>query len=80
MGVAMAAPADCPAVVVAGEPFVVVAQPRAAPAVVVAPGTQGPPGRNGVDGATLSPDADNQIENRPNGLFVPPLTWQTNDW
>lgn len=35
-------------------------------AVVVA-GTQGPPGR---DGAAISPDPNNRLENRPNGLFV----------
>lgn len=39
-------------------------------AVIIAPGAQGPPGRNGVDGATISPDPDNRLENRPNGLFV----------
>ncbi|RIA22677.1 hypothetical protein DFO61_3367 [Ectopseudomonas oleovorans] len=43
-------------------------------------GEQGPPGRNGVDGATISPDQDNQIQNRPNGLYVPPAEWVGADW
>ena len=47
---------------------------------VVAAGLRGVPGIDGVDGATLSPDPGNQIENRPNGLFVPPLSWQSTDW
>lgn len=72
--------ADAVDVVVAGQPFALVLQPRAAPAVVVAGGRQGPPGRNGVDGATLSPDEGNQIENRPNGLYVAPTSWDENQW
>ncbi len=43
-------------------------------------GEQGPPGRNGVDGATISPDPSNQISNRPDGLYVPPPQWGTTDW
>lgn len=48
-------------------------------AVVVA-GTQGPPGRNGVDGATISPDPDNRLENRPNGLYVQQPAWANKEW
>ena len=40
--------AAAPDVIVAGQPFVLVHEPVAAPAIVVAAGTQGPPGRNGV--------------------------------
>jgi len=72
--------ADAPTVLVRAQPFVLVVEQPKVFAVVTAAGGQGPPGRDGVDGATLSPDADNQIENRPNGLFVPPPTWQSTDW
>lgn len=72
--------AAAPDVIVAGQPFVLVHQPVAPPAVVVAAGRQGPPGRNGVDGATISPDPDNQIQNRPTGLYVPPTEWGDNEW
>ena len=37
-----------PAVIVAGAPFVLVTEPRQAPAFLVAGGRQGPPGRPGV--------------------------------
>ncbi len=40
--------AAAPDVIVLGQPFVLVHQPVAPPAVVVAAGTQGPPGRDGV--------------------------------
>ncbi|MGE8501696.1 MAG: hypothetical protein ACN6P1_05600 [Pseudomonas sp.] len=40
--------AVAPDVLVLGEPFVLLVEPAAAPAVVVAAGTQGPPGRDGV--------------------------------
>jgi len=40
----------CSPGVVVGQPFVVVVQPRQAPAVVVAAGRQGPAGRPGVNG------------------------------
>lgn len=43
-------------------------------------GEQGPPGRNGTDGATISPDPSNQLSNRPDGLYVPPPQWGTTDW
>lgn len=72
--------AAAPDVIVAGQPFVLVHQPVAPAAVVVAAGTQGPPGRDGVDGATISPDPSNQIQNRPNGLYVPPTEWGGTEW
>ncbi|CAM4003598.1 hypothetical protein [Ectopseudomonas alcaliphila] len=72
--------AAAPDVLVLGAPFVLVREPVAAPAIVVAVGTQGPPGRNGVDGATISPDPNNQIQNRPNGLYVPPTEWGGTEW
>ena len=72
--------AAAPDVIVAGQPFVLVHEPVAAPAILVAAGTQGPPGRNGVDGATISPDPDNQIQNRPSGLYVPPTEWGGTEW
>ncbi|WP_313117976.1 hypothetical protein [Ectopseudomonas guguanensis] len=72
--------AAAPDVLVLGQPFVLVLEPVAPPAIVVAAGTQGPPGRNGVDGATISPDPDNQIQNRPNGLYVPPTEWGGTEW
>lgn len=40
--------AAAPEVLVLGQPFVLVHEPVAAPAIVVAAGTQGPPGRNGA--------------------------------
>lgn len=40
--------AAAPDVLVLGQPFVLVREPVAAPAIVVVAGTQGPPGRNGV--------------------------------
>ena len=70
-------PAD---VIVAGQPFVLVVEPRAAPAVVVAAGNQGPPGPAGQGLAEISPDQDNQIEERPNGLYVAPHRWALNQW
>lgn len=48
--------------------------------VVVTAGEQGPPGRNGVDGAAISPDPDNQLANKPNGLYVAPHSWEINHW
>ncbi len=40
--------AAAPDVIVAGQPFLLVHEPVAPPAIVVAAGTQGPPGRDGV--------------------------------
>lgn len=72
--------AAAPDVIVAGQPFVLVHQQAAAPAIVVAAGTQGVPGRDGVDGATISPEPGNQIQNRPTGLYVPPAEWVGTEW
>lgn len=72
--------AVAPDALVLGQPFVLVRELVAAPAIVVAAGTQGPPGRNGVDGATISPDPNNQIQNRPTGLYVPPTEWGGTEW
>ncbi len=44
--------ADAPDVIVAGQPFVMVVEPAAAPALVIATGPQGPPGRDGAPGGT----------------------------
>lgn len=69
-----------PAVVVAGVPFVLVTEPRQAPAFLVAGGRQGPPGPPGVDGAAVDPEPNNQLQARPGGLYVPPHEWETNQW
>ncbi len=45
----------CPAVVMAGQPFVVVVAPHQAPALVVAAGRQGPAGRPGINGGETYP-------------------------
>ncbi|YCH23168.1 hypothetical protein M1D96_06590 [Pseudomonas sp. D1-3] len=72
--------ADAPTVLVDTAPFVLVVEPQQVAGVVVASGEQGPPGPPGIGGAEISKDADNQIEQRPDGLFVPPHTWQSTDW
>lgn len=51
-----------------------------AEALVVTAGEQGPPGRNGTDGAAISPDPDNQLTNRPSGLYVAPHSWKSIQW
>jgi hypothetical protein len=33
-----------------------------------------------VGGATISPDPNNQIQNRPTGLYVPPTEWGGTEW
>jgi hypothetical protein len=72
--------ADAPTVLVDTAPFVLVVEPRQVAAVVVASGEQGPPGRNGLDGAEISASAHNQIKKLPDGLYVQPLSWETADW
>ncbi|OEC59444.1 MULTISPECIES: hypothetical protein [Pseudomonadaceae] len=76
-------------VLVARGSSVVVTAARSAPQVLaldagrrflVLAGLQGPPGRDGVDGASLSPDAGNQLESRPNGLYVAPVSWAEQTW
>jgi len=66
-------------VIEAGSEYAVALEPDAETVVVTA-GEQGPPGRNGVDGAEISPDPGNQLANRPNGLYVPPHEWEINHW
>ena len=34
----------------------------------------------GGDGATISPDPDNRLENRPNGLYAKPPAWANKEW
>lgn len=40
-------------------------------------GVQGPDGTSSV---TVSPDPENTLEKRPDGLFVPGMTLTTNQW
>lgn len=72
--------ADEVATVVVATPVVIVTQPRRAPAVVVATGPQGPAGPPGVGGADISPDPGNELESRPNGLYVAPPSWAETTW
>ncbi len=72
--------ADAPVVLVDAQPFALVVERQEVFTVVTAAGGQGPPGRPGIGGAEISKDAGNQIEQRPDGLFVPPHEWQTTDW
>lgn len=76
-------------VLVARGSSVVVTAARSAPQVLaldagrrflVLAGLQGPKGSDGVDGASLSPDAGNQLEIRPNGLYVAPVSWAEQTW
>lgn len=48
--------------------------------VIETAGEQGPPGKNGLDGMELSSLPDNQITKRPDGLYVPPLSWSSKEW
>lgn len=52
--------AAAPDVLVLGEPFVLLVEPTAAPAVVVAVGTQGPPGRDGMGAGGITYIQDHQ--------------------
>ncbi|WP_337058219.1 hypothetical protein [Pseudomonas sp. USHLN015] len=47
---------------------------------VVLAGLQGPKGNDGTDGVAISPDADNQLETRPNGLYAAPASWAALNW
>lgn len=69
-----------PAVVTTSEQFCAVLQDTQQQAVIVTAGAQGPPGRDGLDGTAVDPDPDNQIEARPNGLYVKPSTWAEKEW
>lgn len=57
-----------------------VAVRQASRPVVLAAGLRGKPGRDGVDGAEVSAEAGNQLKIRDDGLYVGPLTWDTNGW
>lgn len=48
--------------------------------VIETAGEQGPPGKNGLDGMELSSLPDNQITKRPDGLYLPPLSWTSKEW
>ncbi|TLX65060.1 hypothetical protein DN820_01735 [Stutzerimonas nosocomialis] len=74
-------------VIIAGQPFVLVVEPRQAPVTVIAGGRQGPPGppgKNapGSDGApVISDDPDNQItQGTDGGLYVAPPAWDATQW
>ncbi|MDH0334457.1 hypothetical protein [Metapseudomonas otitidis] len=72
--------ADNPVVVAVAQPVAVLVEPTRVAGVAIAAGGQGPPGRDGVDGASLSPDAGNQLESRPNGLYAAPVSWAEQTW
>ena len=66
-------------VIEAGAEYAVALESDAETVVVMA-GDQGPPGRDGVNGASISPDPGNQLTNKPNGLYVAPHSWEINHW
>lgn len=62
------------------EPFAVLVEDSDSATVIVTAGAQGPPGKNGIGGADISDEPDNQLEAKSNGLYVPPLNWSTKQW
>lgn len=72
--------ADAPIVIVDAVPHVLVAEQQQVASVVVASGGQGPPGPPGIGGADVSKYPNNQLEHRPDGLYVQPLRWETAEW
>lgn len=56
--------------VVHSEPFAVVVSDDERGAVIVTAGAQGPPGENGVDGASISKKENNRLTNERDGLYV----------
>lgn len=52
------------------EPFAVVDSDDERGTVIFTAGAQGPPGINGVDGATISNKAKNRLTNEQDGLYV----------
>lgn len=62
------------------EPFAVVVSDDQAGAVIVTSGAQGPPGRNGIGGADISAEPDNQLTAKDDGLYVPPTAWAQKEW
>lgn len=63
-----------------GDGAISIVVPVNRPVAVMVPAQRGAQGKDGTDSVTVSPDADNILEKRDNGLFVPPATWQTSDW
>ncbi len=63
-----------------GDAAISIVVPINRPVAVMVPAQRGPQGKDGTDSVTVSPDDDNLLEKRDNGLFVPPATWQTSDW
>lgn len=59
------------------EQFCVVVFDDESATVIVTAGTQGPPGK---DAAQVSSKPGNQIENKPDGLYVQPKSWSTLEW
>lgn len=62
------------------EQFAVVVSDGERGAVIVTAGTQGPPGKSGLDGTDVSAEPDNQIKTNPDGLYVPPFSWASKEW
>lgn len=62
--------ADTPAVVAVAEAVVLVVEPTRVAGVAIVSGGQGPPGRDGVDGAQISQEPNNRLVEKPDGLFV----------
>ena len=59
------------------EQFAVVVSDGERGAVIVTAGAQGPAGKSG---AKVSATPDNQIEEKPDGLYAPPPTWSIKEW
>lgn len=62
------------------EPFAVVVSDDDRATVIVTTGAQGPPGRNGIGGADISTEPDNQLTTKGDGLYVPPTSWAQKEW
>lgn len=59
------------------EQFAMVVSDDEIATVIVTSGPQGPAGK---DGAKVSATPDNEIENKPDGLYVQPKSWSTLEW
>lgn len=59
------------------EQFAVVVSDGERGAVIVTAGAQGPAGKSG---AKVSAELDNQVEEKPDGLYVPPQSWSLKEW
>ncbi len=59
------------------EQFAVVVSDGERGAVIVTAGAQGPAGKSG---AKVSATPGNQIEEKPDGLYVPPQSWSLKEW